>query len=487
MFFLRSLLLFFAIFEIALCVPAELLADKKTHHHRTDKSVAPHHKKTTAHHKHHSTTTKKHHHGASSAPRSEKTDHTTSKRDGHDDKKHHRHGGSKAPREKKSTATSNHGLPTHTTAHADGDKEHRGHKEHKGHKHRSHKTTSTALNKGKKTKHVSTSTPKLKSTTTTSTPTIQGRKTTKKTTTTPTTTPKKTTSTPTTTPKKTTSTPTTTPTKMTTTTSSTTSKTKTSALPTPTKSSGKRGLSFNDPYLTNFFSLQGQNSQVTWSYNWASDPYYGQYPDNNTFNPVIAYSPMLWSNAQSLTSIWSGNVQNAIQEYGSNSVLGFNEPDECCCGSSCMNVSVAVSAWQQYIQPLAGTVQLGAPAVTNAVGPGVGVNWLSEFMGNCTGCSFDFIPLHWYGDVSSPSSFTQYVQSFHQQFNKPLWITEFGTNGGSDAQIISFLENVMPWLDSQTYVVNYAYFGDFAAGSPYLLNQNDTLTDIGVVYNSYSP
>lgn len=150
-----------------------------------------------------------------------------------------------------------------------------------------------------------------------------------------------------------------------------------------------------------------------------------------------------------------------------------------------MNVSSAVSAYKQWVQPMAGKVKLGSPAVTNGVGSGIGADYLKQFMGNCTSCTVDFIPLHWYGDVTKPGSFKTYVQNFHSQFKKPLWITEFGTNGGTEAQIVTFLENVLPWLDQQAYVQRYAYFMDRAAGSPYLLETNDTMTDIGVTFNSY--
>lgn len=150
-----------------------------------------------------------------------------------------------------------------------------------------------------------------------------------------------------------------------------------------------------------------------------------------------------------------------------------------------MNVSLAVSAYKQFVQPWAGTVRLGAPAVMNSVQDGQGISYLTQFMGNCTGCTVDFIPLHWYGSVLEPDSFKTYVRSFWVKFGKPLWITEFAPTSGTDDQIIAFLENVMPWLDRQTYVQRYSYFMDRAAGSPYLLNTNDTLTDIGVVFNSF--
>jgi len=150
-----------------------------------------------------------------------------------------------------------------------------------------------------------------------------------------------------------------------------------------------------------------------------------------------------------------------------------------------MTVSSAVTAYRQYVQPFAGKVKLGAPAVTNGVGSGIGIDWLDQFVGNCTSCRIDFIPLHWYGDVTNPDSFKTYVTSFYTKFKKPLWITEFGAPGASSAAIISFLENVMPWMDKTAYVQRYAYFGDFNSGDPYLLNSDNTLTDIGTVYNSY--
>jgi hypothetical protein len=37
---------------------------------------------------------------------------------------------------------------------------------------------------------------------------------------------------------------------------------------------------------------------------------------------------------------------------------------------------------------------LGSPAVTNG-GPGMGLDWLADFLKQCDGCSIDFICVHW--------------------------------------------------------------------------------------------
>lgn len=60
---------------------------------------------------------------------------------------------------------------------------------------------------------------------------------------------------------------------------------------------------------------------------WASDPYYPGGWTPNSYNEVFTFTPMLWSNADALTSIWNANVQNAINNYGTDAVLAFNEPD----------------------------------------------------------------------------------------------------------------------------------------------------------------
>lgn len=66
---------------------------------------------------------------------------------------------------------------------------------------------------------------------------------------------------------------------------------------------------------------------------------------------------------------------------------------------------------------------------------------------------------------------------------RPLWITEFASSTGTDAQKENFLKAVLPWLDAQTYVERYAYFGDFQG---ILINENGTgLSRLGEIYNNY--
>ncbi|THV65219.1 hypothetical protein D6C92_08622 [Aureobasidium pullulans] len=254
------------------------------------------------------------------------------------------------------------------------------------------------------------------------------------------------------------------------------------ATATPVKNTGKRGLSYNNPAYTMPFSLSGQNSQVSWAYNWYQTPGSG-------FNPALEYVPMLWSNASDLLRDWPTNAQAAINA-GSKHLLGFNEPDLCVAGAgaSCMEMDYAVKAWKQYMEPFAGKALLGSPAVTNGGSP-LGLTWLSNFMGNCTGCHIDFINIHWYSNKwAGANYFKQQVQAAHAMSGgRPVWITEFGLDNSdgtyTTAELQSFLEEVMTWMDETDYVQRYAYFMDTTG---MLMNSAGTdMSDTGNMYNSY--
>ncbi|THX15132.1 hypothetical protein D6D13_02566 [Aureobasidium pullulans] len=254
------------------------------------------------------------------------------------------------------------------------------------------------------------------------------------------------------------------------------------ATATPVKNTGKRGLSYNNPAYTMPFSLSGQNSQVSWAYNWYQTPGSG-------FNPALEYVPMLWSNASDLLRDWPTNAQAAINA-GSKHLLGFNEPDLCVAGAgaSCMEMDYAVKAWKQYMEPFAGKALLGSPAVTNGGSP-LGLTWLSNFMGNCTGCHIDFVNIHWYSNKwAGANYFKQQVQAAHAMSGgRPVWITEFGLDNSdgtyTTAELQSFLEEVMTWMDETDYVQRYAYFMDTTG---MLMNSAGTdMSDTGNMYNSY--
>lgn len=247
------------------------------------------------------------------------------------------------------------------------------------------------------------------------------------------------------------------------------------------KNTGKRGLCYNAANLTQPFSRAGQNSQVSWAYNW----YLAE--TSTDFNPALEYIPMLWNNDPSLLSQWPTAAQTAINN-GATALMSMNEPDWCTSGGSCMNVSTVVSTYQDYMQPFAGKALLGAPAVTNAGSP-YGLTYLQEFLDTCTNCTVDFINLHWYSNkYAGATYFESYINSAREVANgKPIWITEFGldsTYSYTDAELQAFLEQVMPWLDQQADVHRYSYF--MASDGILLSSDGSGMSGTGAVFNSFT-
>jgi hypothetical protein len=168
--------------------------------------------------------------------------------------------------------------------------------------------------------------------------------------------------------------------------------------------------------------------------------------------------PMLWSDHDYLTATWNATVQSAISR-GLTHVLGFNEPDYA--PQANMTPKAAAKAWITYMQPYASQLQLGGPAVT---GQPSGLVWLQEFYGNLTKLNAtalpDFQPVHWYDQAWNIGWFKIYLQQAYAVASVPIWVTEF-EGFGTDAQQAQFVQTVTPWLDAQTWIGGYAYFGVF--------------------------
>lgn len=262
----------------------------------------------------------------------------------------------------------------------------------------------------------------------------------------------------------TTTTATSTSTKTSTSISTSTTKTSTSAAAPTSTLAYKRGVPYNSVTYANLF----QGTKVDWAYNWDSK--------TSGLAAGIEYVPMLWGNQPSQLSSWSANAQAAINN-GATHLLAFNEPDN----PSQANLSPAAAAqlYMQYMQPFAGKAKLGAPAITNG-GNAWGINWLTAFMGNCTACTIDFAPIHWYDSATNIGYFQSQVQNAHAAAGVPIWVTEFGTTSGTEAQIETFVSTVTTWMDSLSWVERYSYF---YAAPGYLVNAaGNGLSAYGSVY-----
>lgn len=184
---------------------------------------------------------------------------------------------------------------------------------------------------------------------------------------------------------------------------------------------------------------------------------------------------------------WTAAVQSADVK----SLLSFNEPDLTYSASSNILPANAAAGHKTYIEPFTGSRKIGMPNVLwNNVGSSSGGNyntrqWTQYFLGNCTGCHFDYAAIHYYQDCNPPSGqsgaawFQGNVTDAWNTLKKPIWVTEFECYG-SENQQIAFLQQVLPWLDAQSYVQRYAYFGTFPE---YLINATENgLSALGLAY-----
>lgn len=196
---------------------------------------------------------------------------------------------------------------------------------------------------------------------------------------------------------------------------------------------------------------------------------------------------MLWGLPSGSDPDWTGAVQTA----GTKNILGFNEPDLTYSASSNILPADAASGYNTYIEPFADSRGIGMPNVLwNNVGSSSGgdynsAQWTQYFLGNCTGCHFDFAAIHYYQDCfpadgqSGADWFKGNVTDAYNTLQLPVWVTEFQCYGSEDQQV-AFLQDVLPWMDAQSYVARYAYFGVFP---DYLLNSaGDGLSNLGMAY-----
>lgn len=230
--------------------------------------------------------------------------------------------------------------------------------------------------------------------------------------------------------------------------------------------STKLGAAYNDVSLVSLIS------GASWAYNW-NDVSDGTVPSG------VEYCPMLWGSK--MYDSWTSSVDTALSG-GSTCVLGFNEPDNA--GQANMDPQTAATDYQQYITPLADKATLVSPAVTNGVGDDIGLNWIESWLSACNGaCKANVLAVHYYANAAA-SDFYDFINNATDIASKngmdSVWITEF-QNTGSDSDQVSFLQEVIPWLDSNTGVGRYAYF---YAASGYLLSDSSALSTVGQAYTA---
>ncbi|KAJ7500614.1 glycosyl hydrolase catalytic core-domain-containing protein [Mycena galericulata] len=245
--------------------------------------------------------------------------------------------------------------------------------------------------------------------------------------------------------------------------STTTTATTSTAAASPTP--GRRGLAW--PADNNFDPSIFKSNAVGWLYNWGHN--------NTPKNTAFPFYSMQW-NAAGISTL-----EADARAAGATTILAFNEPD--ISSQANMTPESAAALYKQWIHPLSAKgFKLATPAVTNGGAPD-GLTWLDSFLGNCTGCAYDYVAIHWYGGWID--DFTEFIDGA-KKYNTPLYLTEFGLSWDSTAQASNY-EQFMPlalsYLDSEPAVAKYAFFGAFNSGTGKdMIAANGTLTELGEMY-----
>jgi len=226
-------------------------------------------------------------------------------------------------------------------------------------------------------------------------------------------------------------------------------------------STGKKGLLY-DYYadkstITSFFTGDSSaGSAYTWSTSWCANSV--TFPSSMNVEQV----PQLWG-LRTVASAGTddvGSFDTAAATSTATHYMGFNEPDQCGGGGSCISVADAQTGWATFASKYHGKKTLVSPSVTNGSGS-KGLPWLSEFLaGSGIDSTVDVIGIHWYGgsdnDVNGACTnlLSQVAAAKVIAGSRDVWLTEFQYQG-TDVQ--GFLKTCAPQLDGKDGPARYAY------------------------------
>jgi hypothetical protein len=244
--------------------------------------------------------------------------------------------------------------------------------------------------------------------------------------------------------------------------------------PTSKKGVGAAAVANSDPNTIDQLN-------ISWYYDWT--------PDNGNYKGYTGnaiYVPEFWN--ASLIMPVSGNFPW---------IFTFNEPDVS--NQSDMTVAQAIAVWPEVEADSDGKM-IGAPNVAGDLVASDGA-WLATFMSdvNSDGYAVNFLALHAYPDgnetttAAQVSSFENYITGVHNLYpSYPVVVSEFALanrttwNGANitEAEQVAFMDNVIPWMESQSWIIGYSWYEAYAGGyNSDLLNGNGTLSDIGTAFS----
>lgn len=245
--------------------------------------------------------------------------------------------------------------------------------------------------------------------------------------------------------------------------------------------SDKKGVGLADLHAADRLEALG----VAWYYTWKPWPIEGAKAE---------FVPMIWGGPR------TGEHLAALQEKARvPALLVINEPNKT--DQANMSVEEVVRLWPAF-EPLA--ERLSSPAPAGVLGP-----WFDKFhrMAKARGLRYEFMAVHLYGPPD-PEKFLAKIDAVYEKYRLPIWITEFAVadwdaapkncrgdcpqNRYSEAQVLAFMQAVLPELEKRSYVERYAWFGAGRHSLSHeqvrtsrLFERDGRLTPLGCFYASF--
>ena len=222
-----------------------------------------------------------------------------------------------------------------------------------------------------------------------------------------------------------------------------------------------------------------------WFYKWSN---------NGDSDLDREYTPMAWGKGAADDD---NDIEIIINKYKSTHLLAFNEPDDCNGQSGQYgNMCVVDTSLTYYKNLLKSGVRMVSPACRqDAV-----FDWLNEFNSKAVdeNIRIDVIAVHWYDWGSNPQNspnanpqdvfnrFVNYIESVHQTYGLPIWITEFNANRHRNEWVHrQFLQLALPYLEETDYIERYAFFPPTTQVANFF-DDNNNFTQIGEFYNNFN-
>ena len=222
-----------------------------------------------------------------------------------------------------------------------------------------------------------------------------------------------------------------------------------------------------------------------WFYKWSN---------NGDSDLDREYTPMAWGKGAADDD---NDIEIIKNKYKSTHLLAFNEPDDCNGQSGQYGNMCVVDTSLTYYKNL---LKSGLRMVSPACRQDAVFNWLNEFNSKAIdeNIRIDVIAVHWYDWGSNPQNspnanpqdvfnrFVSYLESVHQMYGLPIWITEFNANRHRNEWVHrQFLQLALPFLEETDYIERYSFFPPTTQVANFF-DDNNNFTQIGEFYYNFN-